>query len=143
MVLSPVAQYSCHYTTMITRELTCYKSVTSKPNQYQNTLVNYADALIQNGHLGRAFCCSIKGLKKYRLANLMQEHGTTASFDAKISWKRNFYILKFVCNLEKMIRNIAPILILKWYMGTVVKGDLISEGMLTLVLLSTKSAIIQ
>ena len=67
----------------------------------------------------------------------MQEHGTTASFDAKISWKRNLYILKFVCNQEKMIRNIAPILILKLYMGTVVKGGLISEGIFTWTILKT------
>ena len=47
----------------------------------------------------------------------------------KISWKRNLYILKFVCNQEKMIRIIAPILIIKWYMVTEVKGGLISEGL--------------
>ena len=37
----------------------------------------------------------------------------------KISWKRNLYILKFVGNQEKMIRNIAPILMIKWYMVTI------------------------
>ena len=51
----------------------------------------------------------------------------------KISWKRNLYILKFVGNQEKMIRNIAPILMIKWYLVTVVKGGLISEGILTSV----------
>ena len=39
-----------------------------------------------------------------------------------------------------MIRNIAPILIIKWYMVTEVKGGLISEGIFTSVFLSTKGA---